>query len=68
MDEEPSGYISDGTGSLRNALAQLDTNGWINKRGGVYLLAVDQLDDEERRRSRFEIPHGHAAIGDRARR
>jgi len=50
MDEEPSGYISDGTGTLRNALAQLDTNGWINKRGGVYVLAVDQLDDEERRR------------------
>ena len=50
MDEEPSGYVSDGTGTLRNALAQMDTSGWINKRGGVYLLSLDQINDEERRR------------------
>jgi len=50
MDEEPSGYIADGTGTLRSALAQMDTGEWINKRGGIYVLSIDQLGDEESRR------------------
>jgi cyclic beta-1,2-glucan synthetase len=50
MDEEPSGYITDGTGTLRSALAQMDTGEWINKRGGIHVLSIDQLGDEETRR------------------
>lgn len=50
LDEEPSGYATDGLGTLRNSLAQANLGGWMGKRGGVHLLAVDQLNDEACRR------------------
>ncbi|MCB9708501.1 MAG: cellobiose phosphorylase [Myxococcales bacterium] len=50
MDEEPSGYLTDGVGTLRNALAQLDVDGWLDRRGGIHVLSVDRLDDQASRR------------------
>ncbi|MEO7329810.1 MAG: glycosyl transferase [Minicystis sp.] len=50
IDEEPSGHVTDGAGTLRNTLAQIDLGGWMGKRGGVHMISVDQLGDEECRR------------------
>ncbi|MDZ4729594.1 MAG: glucoamylase family protein [Xanthomonadales bacterium] len=50
LDAEPSGYFTEGVGTLHHALAQVDLSGWLNKRGGVHLLSVDQLNDDACRR------------------
>ncbi len=47
IDEQPSGYVTDSAGTLRSALAQLQAAEWINKRGGVYVLSMDQIGHEE---------------------
>lgn len=50
MDEEPSGYINDGVGTLRYSLAQVDVGGWLGRRGGIHILSVAQFDEQARRR------------------
>lgn len=50
MDGEPSGYVTDGLGTLRHSLAKVDLGGRMGRRGGVHLLSVDQLNDEACRR------------------
>ncbi|HEY0986841.1 MAG TPA: glucoamylase family protein, partial [Kofleriaceae bacterium] len=49
VDEQATGYASDGSGTLRRVLAQHDDHSWIGHRGGIYLLAVDQTPEEARR-------------------
>jgi len=49
VDEQASGYVSEGAGTLRNVLARLEANEWLNRRGGIFLLAADQLSEDERR-------------------
>src|SRR6185503_1159833 len=49
VDEQATGYASDGSGTLRRVLAQHDDQSWIGHRGGIYLLAVDQTPEEARR-------------------
>jgi cyclic beta-1,2-glucan synthetase len=50
LDEEPSAYLSEGSGSLRSTLLGLNLGEWINKRGGVHAIPVDRLGEDERRR------------------
>ena len=49
LDEQASGYITEGAGTLRSALAQHGADDWVNRRGGVFVVAADQLSDDERR-------------------
>jgi cyclic beta-1,2-glucan synthetase len=49
LDEQPSGYISEGSGTLRRVLARNDAVDWLNRHGGVFVVSVDQVAGEERR-------------------
>jgi len=68
MDEEPSGYAMDGMGTLHHALAKADLGGWLDTRGGVHLLSVDQLDDTACRRlaatARVVLDTRHGSLAD----
>ena len=48
VDEQASGYASDGSGTLRRVLAQHDDQDWIGRHGGIHVLAADQSSEEER--------------------
>ena len=48
LDEKPSGYANEGSGTLRGVLTEDGAEEWLNRHGGVYVLAADQLADEER--------------------
>ena len=48
VDEQASGYITDGAGTLRGVLAQSDVDEWLNRHGGIFVLAADQLQGDER--------------------
>jgi cyclic beta-1,2-glucan synthetase len=50
LDEQASGYLTLGSGTLRGVLAHLEVDDWLNRRGGIYVLAADQVSEEERRR------------------
>ncbi len=50
IDEQPSGYMTEGTGTLRSILAHCDVDSWLNRHGGIFVLAADQLVGDERRR------------------
>ena len=47
VDEQASGYVTDGAGTLRNVLAQSDVKEWLGKHGGIFVLAADQLQGDE---------------------
>jgi cyclic beta-1,2-glucan synthetase len=49
VDEQATGYVAEGTGTLRSVLAQSDVDEWIDRRGGIFVLAADQLQGDERR-------------------
>ena len=49
VDEQATGYVSDGAGALQTVLAQSDVKEWIKRRGGIFVLAADQLQGDERR-------------------
>ncbi|HEX7600240.1 MAG TPA: glucoamylase family protein, partial [Polyangiaceae bacterium] len=48
VDEMPSGYANEGSWTLRNVLTADGADEWLNRHGGVYVLAADQLPDDER--------------------
>jgi cyclic beta-1,2-glucan synthetase len=48
VDEQATGYMTEASGSLRSVLSRHDAEDWIGRRGGVYLVAVDQLSGGER--------------------
>ncbi len=43
IDEQASGYVTEGAGTLRAVLIEQDADGWLKQRGGVYVIARDQL-------------------------
>jgi cyclic beta-1,2-glucan synthetase len=49
VDEQATGYVADGEGALQTVLAQSDVEEWINRHGGIFVLAGDQLHGDERR-------------------
>ncbi|HXN31081.1 MAG TPA: hypothetical protein VN894_04435, partial [Polyangiaceae bacterium] len=49
FDEQASGYITEGAGTLRGALVECDADDWLNRRGGIFIVPADQLSDDERR-------------------
>jgi cyclic beta-1,2-glucan synthetase len=49
FDEQATGYISEGAGTVRGALAECDAADCLNRRGGIFVVPADQLSDDERR-------------------
>jgi cyclic beta-1,2-glucan synthetase len=49
LDEQPSGYAGEGSGALRRVLSRNDAGDWLNRHGGVFVIAVDQVSGDERR-------------------
>ena len=49
IDQQASGYASDGSGTLRRVLAQYGDHDWLDRHGGIHVLAADQSSDDERR-------------------
>ncbi len=47
IDEQASGYLTEASGTLRGVLAQNDAIDWLNRHGGVFLLAADRLSPGE---------------------
>ena len=64
VDEQASGYVTGGAGTLRSVLAAADVDEWLNRHGGIFVLAADQLQGDERapprgeraRRARYARP------------
>ncbi len=49
VDEQATGYVTDGLGTLRSVLARHDVDDWIDRRGGIHVVTRDQLPEEEKR-------------------
>jgi cyclic beta-1,2-glucan synthetase len=49
IDEAPSGYLVEGPGSLAHVLAQHQAEPWLNRHGGIFVIAADRLKEDERR-------------------
>jgi cyclic beta-1,2-glucan synthetase len=48
LDEVSTGYQADEPGSVRNFLIQAGAGVWLNQRGGIFVLATDQLSPDDR--------------------
>src|SRR5690606_22066571 len=49
LDMSASGYLGNDGGNVRQALARTGSNAWLQQRGGIFVLAVDQLAPDQRR-------------------
>ena len=49
IDGQATGYAAGGSGTLRSVLAQHEVDEWLNRRGGIVLLASDQISGDEGR-------------------
>ena len=47
LDEQASGYLTETTGTLRSVLVRHDVDDWLNRRGGIFIVAVDQVAKNE---------------------
>ncbi len=47
VDEQASGYMTDGFGTLRSVLARHDVGDWVDRRGGIHVISRDQVPVEE---------------------
>ncbi len=47
IDRRASGYASEAMGTLRSLLVQCEVDAWIDRHGGIFLVAADQVPDEE---------------------
>ncbi len=50
LDETASGYLGEGGDAIRRMVSELGLLDWIHRRGGIYIVASDQLDPEARER------------------
>jgi cyclic beta-1,2-glucan synthetase len=50
IDAAASGYQADESGGIHRALARADATAWLHQRGGIFVLASDQLAPEVRQR------------------
>jgi cyclic beta-1,2-glucan synthetase len=49
VDEHATGYASEGSGMLRRVLAQREIEDHLNPHGGIFVIAADQIGENERR-------------------
>ena len=50
LDEQPSGYLTDGAGTVRSVLVSSEVLDRLGKHGGIFVIAADKLEAEERAR------------------
>jgi len=50
LDEASTGYQTEEPGSVRGFLIQAGAGAWLNQRGGIFVLATDQLSQDDRAR------------------
>ena len=49
VDDQATGYDTEGSRTLQRVLAQHEDNDWIGRHGGIHILAVDQVAADELR-------------------
>ena len=49
IDAQASGYNTEGSGMLRTLLAKSDATEWIDRHGGVFVIAADQVPESDLR-------------------
>ena len=49
VDEKASGYITEAAGTLRSMLVVNEAEEWLNRSGGVFVVAADQVPESELR-------------------
>ncbi len=47
VDPQASGYVTDGPGTLRSVLGQCQVSEWIDRHGGIFIVAADQVPQGE---------------------
>ncbi len=47
LDEHASGYLTDGSETLRSVLAKNEVEDWLGRHGGIFVLALDQVPESE---------------------
>ena len=47
VDERASGYVTEGSGTLRSVLVQEGVEQWLNRHGGVFVVSADQVSADE---------------------
>jgi cyclic beta-1,2-glucan synthetase len=50
LDAAASGYLGDDASGVRRTIARLGASAWLQQRGGIFVLAIDQLATDQRRR------------------
>lgn len=48
LNDEGSGYAQELTGKIRRLIHRTNSDAWINRRGGIFLLQADQMERQER--------------------
>jgi cyclic beta-1,2-glucan synthetase len=48
LNEQETGYIQEVQGQLHRLLRQMNSDGWLNQRGGIFLLRADQMSEADR--------------------
>ncbi|MFO7742983.1 MAG: glucoamylase family protein [Anaerolineae bacterium] len=48
LNERDVGYAQELTHQLNQVIAQMDSDAWLNRRGGIFLLRADQMDEAAR--------------------
>jgi cyclic beta-1,2-glucan synthetase len=43
VDEQASGYVTEGSGTLQRVLAENEVENWLNRHGGIFVIAADQV-------------------------
>jgi cyclic beta-1,2-glucan synthetase len=47
VDEHPSGYLTEGSGTLQRVLSDNGADEWLNRHGGIFVVAADRVQDSE---------------------
>ncbi len=47
LDEQASGYATEGSETLRSVLVKNEVDDWLDRHGGIFVLAVDQVPESE---------------------
>ncbi len=48
VNERETGYSQDLSNHIFRLISRTDSEGWLNRRGGIFLLRADQMNDEDR--------------------
>lgn len=49
IDEQASGYVTEGSATLRHVLVKNEAAAWIDRHGGIFVIAADQVPESELR-------------------